>query len=108
MATLTRQQIALSGLEVTLASAGASGDKTTPGDTTFIYVHNASGSTRTVTVDSVRASSYGTDEDLVVSVANGAIVEIGPLPANRFAGTDGLVSWTYDSHTSVTVAAIFI
>lgn len=109
MATLTRQQVSLDGTTVTYAAAGGSGDKCLPGDTTWIEVANASGGAITVTVNSQTPSNYGTDEDVAVSVANGATDRIGPLPANRFAASaDGLVAWTYSGTTSVTVAAVFI
>lgn len=109
MATLSRQQIVLTGLNVTMSNCDVAGDKFTPGDTTFIIVQNDNASPRTVTVNSVRPSDQGTDEDIVVAVASGDVVHIGPFPANRFAGTsDGLVSVTYSAVTDLDIAAIFI
>ena len=105
MATLTVQQVLQTGTVVTYGSA-ASPDKCAPGDSTWIEVVNGAGAPITVTVDSATPSNYGTDEDLVVSVTNGTTKRIGPLPASRFAGADGLVSWTYSSVTTITVAAV--
>ena len=41
-------------------------------------------------------------------LAAGARKKIGPLKAQRFAGSDGLVAWTYSSATSVTVGAFYL
>jgi len=109
MATLTKQQITHGGTTAPYAAAAGGGDKCAPGDTTWIEVVNGSGGAITVTVNSQTPSNYNTDEDLAVSVANGATDRIGPLPANRFAASaDGLVAWTYSGVSSVTVAAVFI
>jgi len=99
MATLATQQVALTGTAHTLAAASGGGDKLHPGD------HGDSGS-HTVTVNSQKLSNFGTDEDVVVAVAAGVTKLIGPFPASRFAGSDGLVAVTYDGVTSVTVAAV--
>ena len=107
MATLTALQITNTGTDYVSTAADVAGDKVAPGDNVFIQVANGGGGAITVTVNSVRPSDQGTDEDLVVSVAAGAAKRIGPLPANRFASTsDGLVSWTYSGVTTVTVAAV--
>lgn len=109
MATLSVQQITLAGTVTSYASAAGGGDKCLPGENTFIGVFNGGASPITVTVDSVRNSDQGTDEDLVVTVANGVQKYIGPLKPNRFANaSDGLVSWTYSGVSSVTVAAVSI
>lgn len=107
MATLATQQIVLGGLEPTYAAAGGSGDKFTPGDNVFLHVKNTNASSRTVTIDSKVASNYGTDVDPAVSVdATTGDTMIGPLPAQRFAGTDGLGDISYSATTNVTVAVI--
>lgn len=105
MATLTVQPTTLTGLTLSMSSASAGGDKFAPGPTTTLVVTNGSGASKTVTIDSVAPSNFGTDEDVVVVVAAGATTHIGPFPAHRFAGSDGLVAVTYSAVTSVTVAA---
>lgn len=109
MATLTSQQISLAPAASTLAAASVGGDKVAPGDTTFLEVLNSSGSSITVTIDSVTPSNYGDDTNVVVTVAAGARKKIGPLRASRFAGAvDGLVSVTYSDVTTVTVGAFYL
>lgn len=103
MATLSTQQIAQAGLNPAHASAAGGGDKFTPGDTTFVQVINGDSGSHTVTIDSKKVSNYGTDVNLAVAVPAGERRMIGPLPADRFAGTDGLGDITYDGVTSVTV-----
>jgi len=106
MATLTVQAVSPLGTVHTLAAAAGGGDKMPPGNHNFLVVKNGDAGSHTVTINSVPLSNFGTDEDLVVAVAAGVTKLIGPLPANRFAGTDGLVAITYDGVTSVTVAAV--
>lgn len=103
MATLATQIINVAGLTPAFASAAGGGDRFTPGDTTFIEVVNGSGGSITVTVDSKVASNYGTDVNLAVAVGAGARARIGPLPAQRFAASDGLGDITYSGVTSLTV-----
>lgn len=104
MATLTVTPVSLTGTTLSIATAGASGDKFAPGDTVFFHVVNITGSSRTVTIDSPTNCNQGGSHDVVVVVDNGDAVDIGPFPAQRFAGTDGLVSVTY-SGTNLAVAA---
>lgn len=105
MATLTVQQVTLDGVVPSTAAAAGGGDKFQPGSSTWLEVTNGGGGSITVTVDSAAPSNYGTDEDIAVAVAAGATKRIGPFPAQRFAGTDGLVAVTYSGVTTVTVAA---
>ncbi len=108
MATLTTQQIVNTGLTPSFASAAGGGDRFTPGDTTFIEVVNGSGGSITVTVDSKVNSNYGTDVNLAVAVGAGARARIGPLPAQRFAASDGLGDITYSGVTSLTVGVFAV
>ncbi len=109
MATISRQQITLTGMTPSYTAANSGGDKCQPGLTTMLLIHNdGAGSDRTVTIDSVRASDQGEDNDLEITVANDATEWVGPLDPTRFAAdADGLVAWTYDDHTDVEVAALF-
>ena len=107
MATLATQVIAQAGLAPTYASCAGGGDKFTPGDNVFLHVKNTNGSTRTVTVESKVLSNYGTDVNVAVVVAaTTGDVMIGPLPSQRFAGSDGLGDLSYDAVTGLTIAVV--
>ncbi|MCA1571932.1 MAG: hypothetical protein LC798_16800 [Chloroflexi bacterium] len=110
MATLASQQIVQTGLNPAQQAAAAGGDKFRPGANTFLRVVNGSGASITATVDSVAASSYGTDVDLVVAVPAGGERWIGPLPEQRFGNPSdsGMGNVSYSAVTSVTVGAYFI
>lgn len=109
MATLTTQQIGLAGIAVTAVAATSGGDVLSPGPNTFLKVKNGGGSGITVTIASPVACSQGGTHPLAVTVAAGAIEDIGPLPAARFADpSDGLVHVTYSGVTTVTVSAVTI
>ncbi len=103
MATLTTQTISQTGITPSFAAAAGGGDKFTPGDNTYLEVINGSGGAITVTVDSKVASNYGTDVNDAVVVGAGARAKIGPFPAQRFQGSDGLADITYSGVTSLTV-----
>lgn len=109
MATLSVQQVVQSGLGPTYAAAAAGGDKVPPGENVWLHVKNTGGGAITVTVDSKTPSNYGTDADLSVSVpaTNGERL-IGPVPAQRFAGTDGLADITYSGVTGLSIGAFKI
>lgn len=114
MAVLTVQDITLSGLAISTASAGGSGDLfVNPNDErTFLQVTNGSGSSINVTVTaqgtSLQKAGFGTVSvsDTVVAVANGATTLIGPFPSARFNNASGQVAVAYSDNTSVTVAAV--
>lgn len=106
MATLASQQIVETGLAPSLVSAAGGGDRFVPGDRTFLWVLNGSGGSITVTVDSKVVSNYGTDVNLAVAVPAGASRMIGPLPAQRFAASDGLGDISYSGVTSLTIGVL--
>lgn len=106
MATLATQQIAQAGIVPTYAAAAGGGDKFTPGDNVFLHVKNGHSSPQTVTVDSKVASNYGTDVNLAVAVTNASEAMIGPLPAQRFQGSDGLGDLSYSGVTALTIAVV--
>lgn len=104
MATLAWTQLTNAGVDPGFAAAAAGGDKAHPGATSVLRVRNGGASTITVTIDSVTPSNYGTDVNIVGTVAAGAEKDFLLSPEGRFAGPDGLVSVTYSDVTSVTVA----
>lgn len=110
MATLSIQSVSATGLNPTYVSAAGGGDKVKPGSATFIHVKNGGGASVTVTVDDALSTApsgaYQFDPDLKVVVEPGGQRFIGPLPENRFRGTDGYAAITYSGVSSVTVAAL--
>lgn len=110
MAVLTVQNLTRAGLETTYASAAGAGDTFVDDGSgrTFVHVKNGSGADCEVTVASTAspaANSGQAAEDLVVDVTAGKERMIGPFGAN-FRDGDGVVTLTYESETSLTLAAI--
>lgn len=106
VAVLTSQQVTHAGLSSTagmVAATPTTGDKFQPGANVWLDVNNASGVSVTVTVDSKVPSNYGTDSDVVKVIPAGERHEIGPFPAQRFAGTDGLADVVCAPAASVTL-----
>lgn len=109
MAAITPQLIDLTGLEdFTLAAASGGGDTfANPNDgVTMLVVDNAGGGAVVVTVDSLVASNYGQDDNIVVSVSAGSRTFLGPFDRARFNDSAQTVAVTYDGVSSVTVAAL--
>lgn len=109
MATLPTQVISIAGTGPTYAAAAAS-SKIVCGETTFLHVKNAAGSSMTVTLSSTAKVRGQAAADVVVTVAATTGDQmIGPITKDLFAGlSDGLASITYSSITSVTAAVIRI
>ena len=107
MAALTTQYILPSGLAPTYGAVSAS-DTCSPGNTVFIHVKNAGGSPDTVTVTGVGTEGYGVARpNLTVTVpATTGDRMIGPLKAEWFAGSTGVVTITHSFTTSVTCAVV--
>lgn len=105
MATLTRSDAVLTGVVATYAAAAAGGDTFANDGNTVLHVKNGGASPITVTIDSVKLSNFGTDEDVVVTVANASDKLIGPFNVARFGRAPAV---TYSAVTTVTVAAISI
>jgi len=106
MALLTVQQIAITGLEETQVAAAAAGDTFLNNGRTFFHAINASGSDCELTFDSLTACNQGTDHDVVVDVTAAEERLVGPFPMDRFNTSAGIVTVTYESETSLTVAAV--
>jgi hypothetical protein len=108
MAVIALQTIDLTGLaEYTLAAASAAGDTLANDGRTILVVDAGTGAVQ-VTINSLQASNFGTDENTVVTVADGERALIGPFQKARFNAIDGTIGITYDSETSVTVAALVL
>lgn len=68
----------------------------------IFVVKNGDVAAKTVTVKEVVASAAG---DLIINVAAGTEVSVGPLESARFKQADGNVYVNFSAATSVTVAA---
>jgi N-acetylmuramic acid 6-phosphate (MurNAc-6-P) etherase len=107
MATLATQAVSPAGTTIAYAAASAGGDACEASGDLELRVKNGSGGSLTVTVASPVPCNQGSTHNLVVPVAAGAEVAIGPLKPERFASpTTGLVTITYSGVTSLTVAAV--
>ena len=107
MATLATQLIDLTGLEdFTLAAAAGGGDVFPNSGRTMFVINNGGGGAVIVTFDSRIDSSFGTDEDVSVSVGAGVRTTFGPFQTQRFNNTTQQVSVSYDGVDTVTVAAL--
>lgn len=107
MATLTVQQITLTGTTPSYAACASGGDEFVNDGQTFIQVKNASGGELTVTVNSRTNCNQGSDHDVAVAIPlTTGDKMIGPFPPSRFNNGDGKVTITYSGVTSLTIAAI--
>lgn len=109
MATLSVQAITSGGLEPSYVAADVAGDKLKPGKSTFLHVVNADASGITVTIATPGTVSGLAIADRDVSVPAGEDRMI-PIPSELYGdpADSGLAAVSYDSVTSVTVAALRI
>ncbi len=109
MATLSVQNIDLTGLKPTYANATALGDEfvNTTGRV-FLHVKNGDATDKTVTIASQKTCDQGETHNIAVAIPASEERLIGPLTTGRFNDGDGKVQVTYSAVTSVTVAAIQI
>lgn len=105
MAKLTVQQVSLSGIDPTFSAADVAGDTFTNYGKSILVVKNGDTTAKTVTIAS-NVCSYGHNHDVVVSVPAGEERQIGNFSQDRFNNDGFEVSVSYDSVTSLTVAAI--
>jgi hypothetical protein len=119
MATLSVQNLALSGLQYSFASAASGGDVFANDGKTFVLITNGNASTRTATFDVPTANESVSVQGLgPVSIAdtaitvpgsgtNGGRIMVGPFPPSRFNNSSGQVSITYsDSAADLTIAVV--
>lgn len=114
MAVLTKQKLALAGLNPTFAAAAGGGDSfvndQADGSRTFLYVKNGGGAPITVTIDDPNSKqpegSTAWNPDLAVTVTNAQERMIGPL-GSRFIDGNGNTAITYTAVTSVTVGVFY-
>jgi hypothetical protein len=105
MAKLAVQQVSLTGIEPTFVAADSLGDSFTNHGRTIFHVKNGDAAAKSVTITS-NPCNYGEIHDVVVSVPAGEERQIGAFNERRFNDDNYEVNVSYDSVTSVTVAAI--
>ncbi|WP_435969306.1 hypothetical protein [Streptomyces sp. Qhu_M48] len=96
----------LADLDAAAVAAAGGGDTAPVGEGLFLYVNNAGGATRTVTI-ATPGTVHGhaiADATLVIAAAKRGLI---PL-SNVFRGATGRAAITYDAVTSVTVAVLKI
>jgi hypothetical protein len=107
MALLTVQKSkANTALVTAYGTAAAGGDTFANDGATSLYVKNGGASVCNVTIASPVKCSHGSNHDVIVAVAAGQTIQIGPFPQNRFNNDTGLITVTYSQVTTVTVAAV--
>lgn len=105
MATLTVQEFAIDGVELTGAAASAGGDTFANDGRTYFIFNNGDASSHTPTFDATQTVTDASlaVADLAVATAANKIKIYGPFPTATFGAS---VSVTYDAVTSVTVSAV--
>lgn len=106
MAELTVQNISITGLEATFASAAGGGDTFKNDGRTFFEVNNGSGGDITLTFTTPGTVQGVAIADPTVVVTAGERRHIGPFDPSIFNNSSGLVAVGYSGVTSLTVAAI--
>lgn len=114
MATLSVQNCVMEGLNPTMGSASTSDTFANDGKLTFLLFINGNASSRTLTIAANDADKQGfgpiatpdTVKTLPGSGTNGGVAVVGPFPADRFNNSSGAVTYTLDTATGMTVAAI--
>lgn len=105
MATLTTQQITLSGLDARYAAVSDGGDRFTPGSNVFLHFING-GTPSTATVVMAATVLGRPVAGVAVDVPAGEERFVGPFQRQHFAGTGGLADVTYSSTATLTVAVV--
>lgn len=106
MAELTVQEIVITGLEATAASAAGGGDTFKNDGKTFFRAINGSGGDITLTFTTPGKVGGVAIADPTVVVTAGETREVGPFEPSIFNNSSGLVAVSYSGVTSLTVAAI--
>lgn len=107
MAFLPTTTITLAGATLSYIAADVAGDTFTPSDRTYFHIKNDSGGSVTAlfedpnSISPPEATTF--DPDVTVVVAPATEVVVGPFSPSRFADTDGYMSVSYDTVTSISV-----
>lgn len=108
MALIAVQDVDLAGLvDPTLTAASGPGDTVENADErVYLYVENAAGVTRTITVNAQNPCNHGFTHDAVLTLLTTETGYLGPFDKERFNTASGLLSITYDSEAGVSLAAL--
>lgn len=114
MAALTVQNCVMEGLNPTMGSASTSDTFVNDGKLTFLIFINTNATARTLTIAANDADKPGfgpittpdTTKTLPGSGTNGGLAIVGPFPSDRFNNSNGVVTYTLDVATGMTVAAV--
>lgn len=108
MATLTPEQVNLTGLDATQNAATGGGDEFLNNGNIILRVENGSGAPITVTVISQATISGLAVADAAVAIPAGEFRFIGPFPPSLFNDANGKAQITYSGVTSLTVEVLDI
>lgn len=108
MATLTPEQVSLTGLDATQNAATGGGDEFLNNGNIILRVENGSGAPITVTVISQATISGLAVADAAVTIPAGEFRFIGPFPPSLFNDANGKAQITYSGVTSLTVEVLDI
>lgn len=100
------QYISLTGLEVAWTTASETDHQFANDGNLFLYVHNASGSSLTVTIETpATVASFAIIED-AITVNAGTYQMIGPFDTTAFNHSDGCVHFTISATASISLAVV--
>lgn len=110
MATLTPTVLTRSGDSKSFVAADVAGDQVANDGKVLLYFRNTNAAPRVVTVNSVRPCDQGVDHNETITVAATTGDELaGPYDPARFTDpATGMLAWTYDAVTNLTVACVRI
>jgi hypothetical protein len=116
MATLTVQTLTIAGLISSTLAAASTADKFLNDGNTFLLFVNGSVTARTLTltVQNATVNTPGYNPLTVASPTvtipgsgtNGGVAIVGPFGPTEFNDSSGMVNYTLDTATSMTVAAV--
>lgn len=105
MALLTVTDLTRAGINPALVAANAGGDTFPCSGNVFLFITNAGGASRTVSVAYANTVDGQTVPAKQIVVPNGTTRIAGPFPANLFRGANDVAAVTYDAVTSLTIGA---
>lgn len=108
MATLTRNQPALTAAVLGATAAAAAGDQFLNDGRQLFYVKNVNVTTRTITIATGATILGLAIGDVSFTVVQNAEKVVGPFDPRWFNDSNGYCQVTYSSETDVTVAVVSV
>jgi len=110
MATLSPTTLGMTGDTKAFVAADVAGDQVPNDGKVLLYFRNTNAAARNVTINSVRPCDQGVDHNVAIVVGATTGDEIaGPYDPARFTDpATGMLTWTYDAVTNLTVACLRI